>query len=298
MAGAPGALPSRAHVAGIARDALDTILRFDHQRTGECWRALVRPVMTVDFRPRRYWWAVAAGAPRQEIHEGGAGRRHGVGSSGGWLQADLQVKHRYDGAVEVISYERAVDVGPGIEIATWASAQMALWNDKLDLEVATLVTDSATVAAIQGAFDSAHFVAAIQALNRQTIAGAVLGSGMPRPVVVAGEGRRDEVIRGAGLPGAEGDRTAITSRAVISATLPDEFCCVVHARWSPVVVAALTPELAPELAVGKWAGAARAGGKAGEITSDGAAVFQSRSAAGLVTNQAKNAAPGLVRLVT
>ena len=279
-------------ISVAVRDSLDQILQHDWMASGAFWRGACREVESRDFRPRRFWvtssGSGAVGIVGGNVSESGAGEvvSHDAGT-GGWLQIDLQVRHRYFEDSMSLTVESVVNEGAAI-LSAWMAARVANWHHAADREVEALL-GGASVDVSSGALDAAHFSAAVAQLNRQEIAGLPLGSTLP--VAIAGEGRRGLLSAVPSVQRAEGDQTAVLSRIEYSASVAADFGPVlIHPGCMPAALGRIRgSELTPRVAIGDGGGSDSPMGRR-------AVAWQDRSAPALVQNAAGETI-GAVRMV-
>ena len=273
-------------LAAAVRDSIDRIARHDWARSGQFWRAATREITAPDMRRRRHFFAASGSATSEIAAEGGAAvQGPPAGGGAAWMHTDLEVTRRVEQFN--VTDERTLAVG-GVELAAWMSAAIKLWNDQLDQEVATLLTGAA-VRTSAGGFTDVRLSAAVSELNRQRLGGVVLGSS--RPVAICGEGRRGILSVVPGAARSSGDQTAILSAVEYSASVPEDFVCIVHPAFLPIAISYLH-QLEPGFAAGRSA--------QGESMQPGrdmsAVVYQLRSSPALVLDD-NDAAVGVVRMI-
>ena len=265
--------------------AIQQLIRHDWRRRGEFWRAAARVVVSPDMRLRRFRFMSGTAFDSAYSPEGGPPAESHDAGTGGWRYADLHVKSWREETL--VSRVGMID-GGGLELGAWMSGAMVLWNDRLDQQVAELLTGAA-VATVSGTFDADHFSEAVSALNRQKVGRAPLGSS--RPIALCGENRRALMSAAPGPARATGDDAAVLSRVVYSASVDPDFLAVVHEEFLPVAVASLDGSLDPRAALGGFAGV-----KSERVASErGAVVYQDRSDPGLCIASSGSCA-GAVRL--
>ena len=289
--GSAGVRPASGLVAAV-RDSLDRILTHDWQRSGAFWMAATMLLDCPDHRRRR-WWIASAGTQVNEeaVEGGGPAPMNPLGGGPGWRHATVQVDNSRRQWLS-LSLERLISAG-GVELSTWAATQIAIWHDDLDRQTAALLEDGA-VRTLAGGFDDLHLSAATAALNRQTLGSIPLGSS--RPVMLAGEARRGIMAAVPGPAHAEGDQSALFSRIEYSASVPEDFCALIHQDFMPVALG-YKGELEPQMAVGRVAGTPEGVSPMGGQRDSMAIIYQHRSDPALLLDGAGKAT-GVVRLVS